>query len=761
MDANFLEQITAWRETLAQNIAIRNNELNVEELNEAVQKIIVRLIFIRLLLLRDIEPENLLLDKTKNSDDIYKNLIPIFRNLDNVCNGLMFKKHFSEELIIDNQTIKDIIINLCSPPSEIHFDVSEPEILGRIYEKFLSSRILITENRQIKIDEKSEVRKAGGIFYTPEYIVDYIVENTVGKQIEGLTPEEIKKIKIIDPSCGAGSFLLGAYSYLIDYHKRWYTVHKTEKTYHDDFCVTDGGEIKVTLDKCAEVLKNNIFGVDIDRSATEVAIMSLYLKMLGYSDKNYSKSKSYLLPDMTNNIKCGNSLIGLDFFNGNIDSLSDEYIKINPFDWEKEFPEVFQNGGFDCAVGNPPYIDSEEMVKSNIQLRNYCSGRYDTAKGNWDIYCVFCEKSISLLKTGRMFGFIIPNKFLSASYGVYLREYFSNFQIEKVADYSSVPVFASNNKRISVYPIVAIIKKQKNNSEGLYQKFIKKEFVELGFEKVINIEKGEINWTQQFDLSELLVKKITNLSSTISQHFVIENSASVSEAYKIKELIKDNENINEDSLLLVNTGTIDRYSALWGIKKTQYIKETYQYPQISKQELQSILPKRYASAIKTKLVLAGMVKKLEAFYDNGSFYSAKSTTIILTKNENYNLKYLLGLINSKLYSFIYVIMNKYNAMSGGYLNVSKKQLENFIFREIDFANSSEKRSHDRLVSLVDIMLETQNERLNSQSLSQKASLEKKINMLDKQIDRLVYKLYDLSDEEIKIVEGLCLIPIYS
>ncbi len=231
MDADFLEQITGWRKTLAKNIALRNKDLAADEINEAVQRILDRLLFIRNLEDREIEPENTLLNKTKISENIYKAIILIFNNLDKTYNGLLFKKHFSENLVVDDKTIKDIIKKMCYPVSPFQFDVIEPEILGRIYEKFLGSRIKLTPNHQAKIEEKIEVRKAGGVYYTPEYIVDYIVKNTVGIKIEGLTPEDIKKIKIVDPACGSGSFLIGAYSYILDYHQKWYTNNQKDKVY--------------------------------------------------------------------------------------------------------------------------------------------------------------------------------------------------------------------------------------------------------------------------------------------------------------------------------------------------------------------------------------------------------------------------------------------------------------------------------------------------------------------------------------------------
>jgi len=233
MDIDFLEQITEWRELLAKNIANRNKDLTVDEINEAVQRILDRLVFIRNLEDREIEPENTLLDKTKKSENIYKSIVPVFNALDKTYNGLLFKKHFSENIEIDDKTIKDIIKNMSYPVSPFQFDVIEPEILGRIYEKFLGSKIRLTANHQAKIEEKIEVRKAGGVYYTPEYIVEYIVANTVGKKIEGLTPEEIKKVKIVDPACGSGSFLIGAYAYILDYHQKWYSKNQKEKIYQN------------------------------------------------------------------------------------------------------------------------------------------------------------------------------------------------------------------------------------------------------------------------------------------------------------------------------------------------------------------------------------------------------------------------------------------------------------------------------------------------------------------------------------------------
>ena len=192
------------------------------------------------------------------------------------------------------------------------------------------------------------MRHAGGVYYTPEWVVNYIVENTIGKKIEGKSPEEIEKVKVLDPACGSGSFLLGALDHLIRYHEKWYEKKKTPKKYKDDFYLTEEGEVRLRLRKKAEILKNNIFGVDIDREATEVAVMSLYLKLLeqGY-DKGqfYLMGKGFLLPDMEENMRQGNSLIDRNMLL-EVDMFGDEDIR--PFDWQDEkhgFGDIFKKAG--------------------------------------------------------------------------------------------------------------------------------------------------------------------------------------------------------------------------------------------------------------------------------------------------------------------------------------------------------------------------------------------------------------------------------
>jgi len=200
LDKEFLSDLIEFREILAKNIAIRNKEFEVDIVNECVQRILDRLIFIRNLEDREIENE-ILFRISDNKDNIYKSLLPVFSKLNDDYNGLLFKPDISDKVIVDDDVIKKLIKNLYPPYSPFQFDIIEPEILGRIYEKFLGSKIRLTESHQAKVEEKPEVRHAGGVFYTPQFIVENIVLNTLGKMLteNKMTPEEIAGNKGLQP----------------------------------------------------------------------------------------------------------------------------------------------------------------------------------------------------------------------------------------------------------------------------------------------------------------------------------------------------------------------------------------------------------------------------------------------------------------------------------------------------------------------------------------------------------------------------------
>lgn len=441
VDNAFLDEIERWRESLAKNIALRNPELSQRALNHSVQQTIDRIIFLRICEDRGIEPYGQL-QALQNGANVYKRLVEHLHKADERYNSGLFHFHKEQDraeepdrltlgLDIDDKPLKDIFQNLYYPDSPYEFSVLGADILGSVYEQFLGKVIRLTDGHHAKIEEKPEVKKAGGVYYTPTYIVDYIVKHTVGKLLEGKTPKQVEKLRILDPACGSGSFLIGAYQYLLDWHRDWYEKDGAEKHAKGKSPKLYQGarsEWKLTTGERRRVLLNNIFGVDIDAQAVEVTKLSLLLKVLEQQSvasltQNWSLLHERALPDLGRNIKCGNSLVGPEFYESQLIPLSDEErSRINTFDWRDEFREIMQSGGFDAVIGNPPYIRIQVMKEWAPHEVEYYKTQYLAAsKGNYDIYVVFVEKGLSLLnKSGRL-GFILPHKFFNAQYGEPLR----------------------------------------------------------------------------------------------------------------------------------------------------------------------------------------------------------------------------------------------------------------------------------------------------------------------------------------------------
>ena len=445
VDTAFLAEIERWRELLARNIALRNPNLSQREVNFSVQRTIDRIIFLRICEDRGVENYGRLM-AFQNGERVYKRLFQLFREADARYNSGLF--YFQPEkgrpndidaltpdLTVDDKVLKDILKNLYYPDSPYEFSVLPSDILGQVYEQFLGKVIRLTPAHRAVIEFKPEVRKAGGVYYTPTYIVDYIVKETVGKLVEGKKPGPrggVSKLKILDPACGSGSFLLGAYQYLLDWHRDEYVKDnpvKWAKNKNPCLYQKSGDDWRLTTDERKRILLNNIYGVDIDHQAVEVTKLSLLLKVLeGENEETIQRQLSLFqqraLPDLGNNIKCGNSLIGSDFYDLQQINLFDdeEMYRINVFDWEAEFPDIIKSGGFDAVISNPPYIRIQAMKEWAPTGVEFYKTHYDSAnKGNYDIYVVFVEKGLDLLNSQGVLGFILPHKFFEAQYGAALR----------------------------------------------------------------------------------------------------------------------------------------------------------------------------------------------------------------------------------------------------------------------------------------------------------------------------------------------------
>ena len=254
----------------------------------------------------------------------------------------------------------------------------------------------------------------------------------MGKLLEGKTPQQAARTRVLDPACGCGSFLLGAYQFLSDWHRDWYVAHGAEKHARDrspKLYRDRAGQWRLTTAEKKRILLDNIYGVDIDPQAVEVTKLSLLLKVLeGESEESIANQLRWFhqraLPDLGNNIKCGNSLIGPDFYEGSQADLLDEEERwrVNAFDWRAEFPAVFMAGGFDAVIGNPPYVSIQTMNADRPDHVRYFNAHYSAAGvGNYDIYVVFVEQALRLIGKKGLVGFILPSKFFATDYGRPLR----------------------------------------------------------------------------------------------------------------------------------------------------------------------------------------------------------------------------------------------------------------------------------------------------------------------------------------------------
>ena len=439
VDSEFLKEIESWRELLAKNIALRNPDVSIYELNYAVQKIIDRIIFLRICEDRGIEPYGQLQTKAE-SGDVYTHLLNHFKLAESKYDSGIFNfdtDRITPALKIDDRVLKTIIQSLYYPKSPYEFSVLDVEILGNVYEQFLGKVIRLTVGHQAKVETKPEVKKAGGVYYTPQYIVDYIVKNTVGKLVAGKTPEEIAEIKILDPACGSGSFLIGAYTYLLRYHLDWYTSNEPKKHKEAVFQVRENEWYLTTAEK-KRILLNNIFGVDIDPQAVEVTKLSLLLKVLENEsresiDQQMKLGLEGVLPNLEDNIKCGNSLIGPDFYDsGQQERLFDEeeMRRVNVFDWDddrKGFGGIMKRGGFDCVIGNPPYITlalgKKQKFISKEELAYFTNKFQKSSEYKGNTCTLFMDCGLHLLKNNGKLGFIIPNTLLANHYFRKIREY--------------------------------------------------------------------------------------------------------------------------------------------------------------------------------------------------------------------------------------------------------------------------------------------------------------------------------------------------
>ena len=750
----FFNDLYEWRKMLAVDLAKRN-PFDEYQLNEAVQLLIDRIIFMRVVEDRQIEPTELVLDalnrwQRERERPFYQYLVDKFHWMEPQYNGLLFRASPYDDMLLDDKLLRQFVESLYYPNTPYQFNIIGVDLLGNVYEQFLGSTITVKETakrRTAQVEPKPEVRKAGGVYYTPQYIVDYIVGQTVGKVIAGKTPKEIEKIRILDPACGSGSFLIGAFQKLIDYHQQYYAKRAkqnklTRKERIEDFDTRTG---QLQLKRKVRILKNNIYGVDIDFQAVEVTILSLYLKLLE-GDQSLFLIKQSILPDLSDNIRCGNSFIGPDFYDDvQIDAFDlKEQRRINVFDWKSKthgFGYIMEEGGFDCVIGNPPYILLQNLPNPDL-ISKYSKVNYRSAQYKIDIYHMFLEKGILLLTEKGRLGYITPNTYLMNKFTNQLRQFILDHVSirrlvlipEKVFPDASVDTCVSlferqsdrHSRRSSVIRVINVWE----GSLGIESNQEIHEIEQDGFytseERFFNVNvKGEsVTWAKKVEAVSI------PLGSFANAYFGIQTFN--------REKYVSNRRVDKSYKPTLDGGDIHRY----------LINPRAEYVNFTKSAIKS--GGNQSVYEQPKIVVRQIGREPIAAYDDQHFFSLNTVYNIYLKRPLYDLKHVLGILNSKMMQKYWNL--NFSDHKATFPKIKKAPLHSIPIRKLHLSNAGEKNLHDRMVTLVDAMLDLHKQLQTARTETDKRQIQTRIEHTDRQIDQLVYELYGLTEREIKIVE---------
>lgn len=826
-----LARVNRWRDILVEGIGREKADVwnDNSRLNSYLNSVIVRMIWFKFCEVQGTLTQGTVLKWIQENQDndqcrqVLKAVLQCHPQQDNkskphrpVDNKHLDKKPLDNALtIIDSAAIQTVfhqIIGLNLQPllEQQHSSpgVAAGIILGHIYEYLISH----------PIEDNEQGDRTSGRYYTPIEIVDLMIEKTVKSQLEILP---IDQITILDPACGAGIFLLVSYQQLLEKYRQQL-----------------GGR-DLTFEKKKQILLRHIYGVDLDPQAVDVTRLALLLVLNDplYLDRRLDRRSSNrsgfsptdclescqselrsvctvadLIPLMSlldRNIQWGNALVDEDSWQDDGCSAMQRVWpchafgdRLHPFYWQTAFPHIFPEGqapsaatkadcGFHIVIGNPPYIDAESMSRYHAQERRYCAAHYATASGNWDLFCVFCERALQLCRVGGLSSFIVPNKLAAADYAQQTRHLLAvDNRLLYLRDYSAIPVFS-----IAVYPLVYVVKKETEPG-----KFLRSEKSVVQWERVASrlqngqsqsgrtsqngkalqplgtssIERRSLPYHYFSDSKrpwaiaptpslQTLMTRIRDRGMPLGHIAIVVGAATVAEAYALKTVIQERADLGDGHVLhsqatipyfkFVNSGTIDRYRFLWNQKPVRYLKKRYQAPVIAIDQPfdpeHLISPKRWNQAQASKIVVAGMTLVLECAIDlAGEFFPGKSTTVIrVSPDSPYDLRYVLAILNSRLMSVYYRTEFGGNALNGGYLRIGPPQI-----KQLPICCGSEAQQA-MLIERVDALLEAQTLLLELEASGLNTFfLSEEVEAIAHYIDQQVYQLYGLSTAEIAIFE---------
>ncbi len=807
-DDYFLSQIEDWRQRLAISAVNSNEDLESQDVNFLIQRLLNRIVFLRICEDRTIEKF-----ETLKSITNYIELKALFEQSDRKFNSGLFdfiEDTLSKEVGIDSDTLISIFNELYYPLSPNDFSVVDPAILSQIYERFLGSRVLIDDNRQLSIVMEPEVSASNGVVPTPKLIVEQIVKDTLTPLVSDKSFEGLKNLKIADICCGSGTFLISAYDFLLE---KYLESISNEKICDNNIVyLTDDSTYVLTLKGKRIILESNIFGVDINPYAKEVSEFSLLLKLLeGENEATVNdflnQYDERLLPSLSNNIKCGNSLVDSNFYKFIPEALDDDEVlfRLNPFDWETEYPFLNETNGFDAIIGNPPYVRIQNLVKYSpeevLYYQSSVSG-FDVAKKETiDKYYVFIQRAIALLNSNGYLGYIVPHKFFLIKGGKALRNHISeNCNISKIIHFGVSQIFpgkstytaimvlrVEKHERFSFKRIKSIsarsLEDDSNSIEYKNENYNSDPWVFLapGTEEVFTKVRHSQNKPLK-DLAEICVGLQTSADkiyifkpeyesddyfdfSKQGKSWKIEKGICLPAIYDLSFGLFETLN--------GNTQIIFPYS-IKGDKAKVY-SETYlstHFPLAYAylKENQESLEKRSLQGKEPLWYQFGRSQSLTKFHNTEKLiWSVLSTEPPYTIDKN-NLQFTgggngpyYGLINNSEYSLYYflgilshplienMVKSGASEFRGSYYSHGKQFIENLPIRTINMANNTEKEAYKQIVKIVRNLISTKVKLKTVGYGTNRNVFQRKIDTLQKQLIQIINNLYGISNKEFETV----------
>ncbi len=791
IDKLFLEQINRWRLVLANEIYRERPDLTLEQLSDIVQSYINKLLFLRVCEDRNIETYQELLSIAEKDDA--KELVSLFHKADLKYNSGLFDEFLAPQLIGNiSSTFWDIVRQLYYPETPYSFAVLSSDILGRIYEIFLSKRLAIIDGSLVIVDKPENVDR--DVVTTPTYIIQEILKRTVLPKVEGKDLQQLCELKFADIACGSGAFLLELFQLLCDVMLDYYIQHSPDRLYK-----TGVDSFRLPYSIKVRILTNCIYGVDKDYNATEATKFGLLLKVLEGEDVNSLADYKPILPNLSQNILFGNSLLGSN------DVRNNKLVEaINTYD----FGEL----KFNVIIGNPPYMSSEDMKNLTPLEHPLYPLKYNSAYKQYDKYFLFIERGLQLLKDDGALGYIIPSKFMKVGAALKLRDLISrNHYLSELASFGANQVFDGK----TTYTCLLILSKQDNHN--------------FKYEEISNISR----WRGRTELNGVTERQAESISSDTWALFPEEFDSLFDKIHRDGYTLSDavgSDNIFNGIQTSANktyifqpleetetTYLFKRDDTIWEIEKSltkpyfktvknyglssynsfrpnarvifPYFKDKNGKLQVAPlEELASNYPLGYSYIIAHKhelnrknrdikpvpendnewhrygrhqsleacelscKLIVGVLSQGEKYAVDihGTLVSSGGTAgyciISLPEKSPYSIYYLQALLTSRPLEWISSLYGE--IFRGGFIARGTKVLKQLPFRTIDFDNHDDKRLHDdisalqqELISIGDRIVKAGN---NSRVLT---PLNRNFSNKKKEMERLIQKIFCLTEKE--------------